>query len=419
VRTALVIAAHHLRRIAGNPGLVLLLAAIPVTLALIEYAAFGPSAASGKLPPIKVLFLDEDDTFASRAVPQFFAGGPMKDSFELATTDSRESAKRLFQQSAASALIVVPKGFQDELLKGQKAELQLYKNPIQTFSPEVVDSVLEMGAAIGNGLLGQAREPLARIRALSGAAKRPSEEDVAEISRGFFRAGQRFARFGALGNISVDVRRPAGRSDADIGSDPSQFFGYIFPGLVLFGLLFISEALAVRLLRDRIRGLQRRVLITPVSRASLLVGNVLYLVFGLLVLLGLLGFIGSLVFRIHLREPAALLALSLGFVIFAAGLQLTISGMAKSDQGAQAIATVIVIILSLLGGSFIPAESYPPFLRSVAHIVPNGAVQQGMVDVLVHQRSFAAIAGRMLTIWIWGIAMLLAAFVLQRRRQLE
>lgn len=70
---ALAIARHHLRRMARSPGRVLLLAAIPVTLALIEYATFGGMAASGKLPPIRVLLLDEDNTFASNAVPQFFS----------------------------------------------------------------------------------------------------------------------------------------------------------------------------------------------------------------------------------------------------------------------------------------------------------------------------------------------------------
>jgi hypothetical protein len=270
MKAAFLIAGHHLLRVARNPGLILLLAAIPLTLAGIEYAAFGPSATSGKLPPIKVLFLDEDNTLTSRAVPQFFAGGPMKDYFELAPVDARENAKRLFESWEASALIVVPKGFQDALLNGRKAELQLYKNPIQTFSPEVVDSVLEMAAAIGNGLMAQAREPLARVQKLVTAGRIPSEEDIAEISRGVFRAGQRFARLGALQDITVAVERPSGSRGAGIGSDPRQFFSFLFPGLVLFGLMFISQALAARLLRDRTLGLQRRLVMTPASPVAVL-----------------------------------------------------------------------------------------------------------------------------------------------------
>src|SRR5262249_25261709 len=82
VRAALVIAAHHLKRLVRSPGRVALFLAIPVTIAAIEYAAFGRTAAQGKLPPIPVLVLDEDKTFAANAVPQVFAGGPVKEFFE-------------------------------------------------------------------------------------------------------------------------------------------------------------------------------------------------------------------------------------------------------------------------------------------------------------------------------------------------
>src|SRR5439155_1216503 len=81
--------------------------ALPVTLAIIEYAAFGPAVASGKLPPIRVLVLDEDRTLASALVPQLFTGGgPLKDMFETAAVADRAAARALFQRNDASALIV-------------------------------------------------------------------------------------------------------------------------------------------------------------------------------------------------------------------------------------------------------------------------------------------------------------------------
>ena len=58
--------------------------------------------------------------------------------------------------------------------------------------------------------------------------------------------------------------------------------------------------------------------------------------------------------------------------------------LAKSDRGAGFVGSVIVLVLSLVGGSFVPAEQFPPFLRSLAMLVPNGAAQQGFIDILVH-----------------------------------
>ena len=188
MRATLIIAAHQIRRVVRNPGLILLLLAIPLTLALMEYAAFGRTAAAGKLPPTKVLFLDEDDTLASGFLPQVFSGGPAKDFFELAQVPSRDEAARMFKRGQASALIVVPKGFQDALLAGTRCELVFYPNPIQSIGPEISRSMLEMTTLIGNGLYAQALEPIGRIKALFDANREPtlgrSGRDLPGLLRG-------------------------------------------------------------------------------------------------------------------------------------------------------------------------------------------------------------------------------------------
>jgi ABC-2 type transport system permease protein len=415
VVNALIIARHHLVRMVRSPGLIVILAAIPITLALIEYAAFGPTVASGKLPPVKVLVLDEDQTFLSRAVPQLItAGGPMKDMFETSAVTDRAAVQALFQHQEASALIVVPKGFQEKILSGDTAELQFAPNPLQTISPAIAGSVLDMMALIGNGLYRNAAEPIQRINALRMNARSPNADDIAEISRGFFQAGQRLTGLRALGDVQLTVVRPSGERETGFGGNSRQFFAFIFPGLVIFGLMFMSQALALRLMRDRVQGMDRRISIAPVSQASRYLGSLLFFTAALVVLLVLLMAIGAAVFRIELRNPPALLAFAIGFALFASGLHLTIIGLAKNDRSASFIGTAIIAVLSLLGGTFVPAETYPPFLRSVAFLMPNGAAQQGFVDILAHGRTLADVSGRLLTTWIWALAVMAAAIPTMR-----
>lgn len=413
----IVIALHHLRRTAKNPGLILLLLAIPVSIAAIEYAAFGGSAASGKLPPVKVLVLDEDDTAVSRAVPQVFTGGPLADTFEVGPAADLAEAERQFRRNQASAMIRIPKGFQKAVLSGEGSTVELYKNPAQTFSPDIVESVLEMGAVLGNGIYAEAREPIARIQSLDDANREPSTADVASIAVGFYLAVKRLGKLDGLEDMQVDVQRAGGvkTQEQDRGPKPGEFFAVVFPGLTLFSLLFISQALAVRLLRDRMRGLQRRLLLTPASRGEVVAGGVAYLVAALLVLLVVLALIGSFIFRITLREPAALLVLGVGFAVFTAGLQLAIAAGAKNDQTAQTISGIVVILLSLAGGTFVNPELLPSFLRTIAHVVPNGAAQQGLVDVLTHGKGMADIAGAAGMVWMWALLALGFAVVAERR----
>lgn len=417
MRPALTIAAHHLRRLVRNPGLVLVMLAIPLTLAVIEYAAFGRTVAAGKLPPTTVLFLDEDDTLLSGAVPQVFSGGPAKDFFELAQVAGKEEAVRRFKRGQASALIVVPKGFQDALLAGRRAEIVFYPNPIQTIGPEIARSLLDMTIVIGNGLYAQALAPIAQVRAIMDEDREPTSDEVAAISRGFFEAGQRLAGLQGLADLTVGVKRPGEQiARTGFGTDPSQFFAYVFPGLAVFGLLFIAQSLAIRLMRDRLRGLQRRLVVTPAGPAQVVLGGVIFLVTALAILLAFLALVGAAVFGIRLRDPLALSALGAGFALFAAGLHLLSTSLARSDRSAGFVGSVVVLVLSLVGGTFLPSEQYPPLLRSLATMVPNGAAQQGFIDVLVHKIPLAGLGSRLAVTWAWGLAALGLAVVFERRR---
>lgn len=414
--SALIVAAHHLRRLARNPVLILLLLAIPVTLAVIEYGAFGSGVASGRLPPARVLVLDDDQSLVSRMLPQVFAGAGLKDFFEVASVADRTAARRQFERNQAAALIIVPKGFQQAVLAGEPARLGLAKNPIQTFAPDMAEGVLEVGVMIGNSLYAEARQPIERIRAMQQASRVATNDEFAEISRGFFDAGQRLARLELLGTINVTIARPGASRTSRLGADPGAFFAYVFPGLMIFALLFLSQALAGRLLRDRLRGLQRRLATTPTSRTAVLLGSIVYLLAGLGIALALLVGLGAVLFRIPLRHPGSLLLLGGGFCVFAAGLQFLVMAAARSERVAAFVSTVLILVLSLAGGSFVPVELYPEWLQQVAFLVPNGAAQQGLIDTLVHGRSLAQIAGRIGTLWLWGTAVLAAAVLAERRR---
>jgi ABC-type multidrug transport system permease subunit len=80
------------------------------------------------------------------------------------------------------------------------------------------------------------------------------------------------------------------------------------------------------------------------------------------------------------------------------------------------VGSVVVLVLSLVGGSFVPAEQFPPFLRSLAVLVPNGAAQQGFIDILVHKAPLSALGGRLAIVWAWGLAVMGLAVYFEQRR---
>jgi hypothetical protein len=88
----------------------------------------------------------------------------------------------------------------------------------------------------------------------------------------------------AVGNLTVTAVRPTGQKEGP-GVDAKQFFAFIFPGLVIFGVMFISQSLALRLLRDRVRGVERRLMMTPLSPRAQIAGAFLFMAAGLLLVL--------------------------------------------------------------------------------------------------------------------------------------
>jgi ABC-2 type transport system permease protein len=122
------------------------------------------------------------------------------------------------------------------------------------------------------------------------------------------------------------------------------------------------------------------------------------------------------VFRLTLTNPGTLLVIAFGFAFFATGLQLLVISMARSDAGAQAVAGALIMILSLLGGAFVPLESYPPALRAIGELLPNGAAHQAFIDVLVRQKILGEILRPVAIIWTWALAFTAVAVVLERRR---
>ena len=121
-----------------------------------------------------------------------------------------------------------------------------------------------MAAVIGNGLYGQALAPIRKMRTLfdSGTRLPPTRwPDLQRLFRGQPAPGQP----GGF-EQSENRRATAGAAHAEtkFGSNPRQFFAYVFPGLAIFALMFIAQSLAIRLLRDRLKGLQRRLAVTPV-----------------------------------------------------------------------------------------------------------------------------------------------------------
>jgi len=64
---------------------------------------------------------------------------------------------------------------------------------------------------------------------------------------------------------------------------------------------------------------------------------------------------------------------------------------AKSQEGASAIVNILVLPMAFLSGSFFPLDSAPSWLRTFSEVLPLKHLNSAMLDVLVRDRSPAAV----------------------------
>lgn len=144
----------------------------------------------------------------------------------------------------------------------------------------------------------------------------------------------------------------------------ASYMTYFYPGVIALVLLFTAIFATIAVVEDRQGGFLQGVLVAPVSRASIILGQsfgctTLALVQGCIFLL-----MAPLV-GIHLSIAGALLAvLAMALIGFGlANLGLIIAWRMDSTQGFHAIMNLVLLPIWLLSGAFFPASGATSWLR--------------------------------------------------------
>jgi ABC-2 type transport system permease protein len=141
---------------------------------------------------------------------------------------------------------------------------------------------------------------------------------------------------------------------------------YFYPGIVALILLFTAIFATISVVEDRRAGFLQAVLVAPVARSTIVLGQALGAT-TLAVGQGLLFLAVAPLVGIRLGPLAVLSAVGvITLMAFAlTSLGLLVAWRMESTQGFHAIMNLILIPIWLLSGAFFPAEGAPAWLRWV------------------------------------------------------
>lgn len=285
---------------------------------------------------------------------------------------AREQAQDLFDERRADVVLIIPNGIDVESLQDNSAEVELLQQPNNM-----------------NALVAQ-RAVLTAIRRVSSSISAAQNAvRQRESIQPFASEAEKQAYFEASLETAQSIQQDApervavmeGNTEDQVEYDPrantsaGQLITWVFIPLFGISALFAYE---------RQQGTLRRLLTTPATKATFLLGTIAgQVVMALIQMLLLVGF-GILVMKLGWgREPLALFVILLTSALAAAAFGTTMGTFIKTEGQASGLSVMFGMVFALMGGCWYPLELFPPAIQDAVKVLPTRWAMQGMLDLVL------------------------------------
>ncbi len=344
MRQALSIAAVNAKRLGRDRIGLFFLFVFPIILILLLGVTFGSSFT----PRLGVVSVNSGELGA-----ELVNSLRQEDDIEIERFANEDLLTGAVERGEVDAGVTIPDGYDEQLRSGEEATIEFLARPgaSATAIRTRVDSlVVEQGA---------------RVRAALFAA--------AERGGGDFDETTRIATELAAESPTVDVVVQSEGEDTFEGL--GQFDLGASSQLVLF--MFVNSlAATVALIQSRRLGVSRRMLSTPITSRTIVVGETLgrfsvAMIQGVFIIL-----VASLLFGVKWGDPLGASVLLTAFALVSTGAAVLFGAILSNEQQAGAL-TPLSLGLAALGGCMVPLEVFSPTMQTIAHITPHAWAVEG------------------------------------------
>ncbi len=351
--------------------------ALPILFIVIFASVFGNIGES----KITVHYIDVDQTSTSKQFIDTIAG---IDGFVLQQKDEAELEAHVakIRDGKLSSLVVIPKGFEQEMLMGTQAEVVLYRDATVDASVTPIQAVLQN---IANGY----REgKLAQAFAITGMES---------------------------GEVHDSLLAPIEIKEVKENATKLNYITQIVPGYTVMFVFFIMITMTNNFIKDRDSGMIGRLRSTPMRPLSYLVGMwVPSILIVLIQAITLLAF-GHFVYDLHLGDLLSISLIVITLAICVTGIGLALALFLKSANQGVAFAQIITMGGAILGGLWFPIDMMPEFVQRIGKFVPQYWAQQGFQDVMLRDAHIGDIWLNLSILFAFGFVGLLIASLRYKR----
>lgn len=383
-----------LRVFASDRRAVVITVAVPLALAAFMGTVMGGGGGGGK---IAVAWVDQDHSPLALELGRALAAEP-----DLAVTPtSLDEARAQVGRGKASVAVVLPAGFGRAAPKAlfgasAKPELTLLYDPSDTAELAMARGILIQHAmqAVsreafgGNGGVSAVQELLAELPSTPGLAA-DDQRALSALYQSVLALNPAQATNAATrSTTTADAARAGGgltlpydtREEAVAGSGPAQYnsYAHAFAGMTVQFLLFLSIETGGAILLERQRGLWRRLRAAPLSRRTVLASRATSGALLALAITAVLFLFGRLVFGVRMDGSVFGFALvAVAFALTSSTFGLLLATTAATPQAMRGGATFVVLVLTMLGGAWMPSFMFPAWMQTATRATPTRWAMEG------------------------------------------
>ena len=404
-----------------DPGGMALIFIMPLALVIVMALVQDAPFRDYQEIKLEVLFIDEDQDSLSAKVMKAFQASP---NVVLIQKQDTAEAKRLVQAGKFKAAIVLPKKASADLRRKTK---QLISSVFSNFGfPAEIDSaqlpVINIKIFFDPAIKSNYKQ------ALSGAVEKIAanvqtewvlDELQQQLSEGKEEAPQK---------IAIDVSKIM-RVDQRFASE-NKYQGLMLnsvqhnvPAWTMFAMFFILYPLAGNFIKEREEGSMLRLRLISGSQWPVISGK-----FGFYFMICLVQFLLMITVGIYLMpllgltklvlgsNPLGILITACSVAMAATGYGVLIAVYFRTAQQALSFGSVSVVILSAIGGVWVPVYVMPEILQTVSRFSPMSWGLESFNDLFLRQASIQAILPNVLRLIGFALVALATSVVIHKSR---
>jgi len=341
------------------------------------------SGGSTGISDISVIIVNLDKQDLGNALEDLFNSEDLSDLMEPSASSDPEAARQLIESDEASAAIIIPEGFTESIIplssinsssdeseiisaegtafgpdyvEPDPVQIEVYTNPSSPTSAGIVKAVMdEFISRVEEGRTSGMTSIVGLM--MSGLVDPQNAETEA---RDLFQNVEQTE--GTAITLKTNIE----------GADAVELdlLSYFAPGIALMFLMYTVSYGGRSILAERAGGTLPRLMISPTQTVQVLGGKVLGIFFMGVAQVGILILASTLFFQVRWGDALGIVVLILAAVLGATGWGMLITAFARTPAQVANTGTVVMLIFSILGGSFISLENFPPFIQTISKITP-------------------------------------------------